>query len=362
MTSSGLRTYEVALLHTDACNLMGQQRYEHEIFHALQEHASPELRATPISTSGLRSSLRSDLKIPSRVTTTSPLVVQRAFMKGLLRKFDLVHRMDLRLPASPAEVVTVHDVAPLRFPDEGSLPKGAAASLRRAREVIAPSAFAADDIAEALNIDRPTVIHNGVPNDAFCAQPLGGPELGGIGIWGRYILCCGGVTLRKNLRGLQAAWSILRDHLLDVQLVLAGPQDIRRTGLFQGDERVIMPGNLDRGTLLGLMKSATVVVVPSIYEGFGFPAVEAMACGTAVVAARMASLPEICGDGALLCDVEGEAMADAIQRMIDDVDLRERFILAGAVRAHALTWQIAAEEHLTVYRRSLEHGRSGNRH
>ena len=117
---------------------------------------------------------------------------------------------------------------------------------------------------------------------------------------------------------------------------------------------MVLSGNVDRLTLLGLMRPATVVVVPSLYEGFGFPAVEAMACGTAVVATRVASLPEICGDSALLCEVDAESMALAVQRVIDDDQLRARLIVSGAARARTLTWQAAADQHLAVYRHAIE--------
>jgi glycosyltransferase involved in cell wall biosynthesis len=343
----------IALLHLDVGQPMGQQRYEGEIARALQEQSSSKYRTSPVSVSSLRSTLVSDVKLPLRFVTHIPLAAQRAAMGWKLRKFDLVHRMDLRLPAAPAEVVTVHDVAPLRFPDEGHLPRGAQGSLRRARAVIAPSSFAADDIANALAIDRPTVILNGVPDDAFGAEPMNAASLRLLGIRDRYLLHCGGASLRKNLGGLQAAWRIFREQVPDVQLVLAGPADPRRSNLFSEDERVVMPGSVERPILLGLMKSASAVVVPSLYEGFGFPAVEAMACGTPVVATRQASLPEICGDGAWLCEVDAESMADGMRRVLEDDQMRSEVIARGAARARTLTWEAAAKQHLAVYERSL---------
>jgi glycosyltransferase involved in cell wall biosynthesis len=352
--SSTTQAPKVALLHLDVRYPMGQQIYEREITHALQEQESADCQISPISVSRLRSPLESDLKFPLRLVTEAPLSVQRALMGARLRRFDLVHRMDLRLPAAPVEVVTVHDVAPLRFPDEGSLPRRAAASLHRARAVVAPSEFAADDIANALGIERPTVIYHGVPSDAFAARSMDPSALNALGIRGRYVLQCGGASLRKNLSGLHAAWLILRERVVDVQLVLAGPSDLRRTSLFAGDDRVVMPGGVDRATLLGLMTSASVVVVPSHYEGFGFPAVEAMATGTPVVATRVSSLPEICGDAALLCDLGAEAIADALQRVMEDGQLCEQLVALGSARARSLTWHAAAEQHLGVYRLSLE--------
>jgi len=354
LTRSAMTASRIALLHVDVRQPMGQQRYEWEIARALQALDQADCHVSPISVSGFRSQLKSDLRIPTSLATHAPLTVQRTIMCVRLSQFDLVHRMDLRLPSSPAEVVTVHDVAPLRFPDEGALPRRAAVSLRRARAVLAPSAFAADDIANALGIDRPIVIHSGVPSDAFADHSIDASALRNFGIGGRYLLHCGGVSLRKNLHGLHSAWTILRERVPDVQLVLAGPADDRRTSLFFGDQRVVMLGHVDRAILLGLMNSATAVVVPSLYEGFGFPAVEAMALRTAVVAIQVASLPEICGDGALFCAADAEAMAHAMQQILEDDHLRERLILAGEARAHALTWHAAAEQHMRVYRQCLQ--------
>jgi glycosyltransferase involved in cell wall biosynthesis len=345
---------KVALLRADVRHVMGQQTYELELTRSLQELAIPDLEVSEVRVSSLRSSLDSELKLPMRIVTEAPLIAQRTVMRSCLRRFGLVHRMDLRLPASSVEVVTVHDLAPLHFPDEGSLPARAAASLRRARSVIAPSSFAAEDIAEALQIERPSVIPYGVPSDAFGAEPLDERTQDSLGINGRYVLHCGGVTRRKNLEGLRDAWTILRGRLPEIHLVLAGPVDPRRTDLFEGDGRVITPGRVDRRVLLALMTSADAVVVPSLYEGYGFPAVEAMACGTPVVAANMASLPEVCGDAALLSDVDPEGMAHAMEQVLQDDRLRDRLIAAGRARAATLTWESTAQQHLAVYRRSLE--------
>ena len=250
--------------------------------------------------------------------------------------------------------MTVHDVAPLHFPDEVSLPAQAAASLRNARSVIAPSAFAADDIADTFQIERPQVIHCGVPIDAFGADPLDQGLRQSLGLHGKYVLHCGGVTRRKNLKGLQEAWKILRGRVPTVQLVLAGPLDARRTELFAGDDRIVMPGRVDRRVLLGLMVSAAQVVVPSLYEGFGFPAVEAMACNTPVVAVNAASLPEVCGDAALMSEVDPECLADAMHRVLLDEELQSQLIAAGRLRAASLTWKAAAEKHLAIYRSALQ--------
>ena len=115
-----------------------------------------------------------------------------------------------------------------------------------------------------------------------------------------------------------------------------------------------MLGHVDRATLFGTHDLGGGSRVPSLYEGFGFPAVESMALRTPVVATQLASLPEICGDGALFCPANAEAMAHAMQRILEDEHLRQRLVMAGRARAQTLTWQAAAEQHLTVYKQCLD--------
>ena len=101
------------------------------------------------------------------------------------------------------------------------------------------------------------------------------------------------------------------------------------------------------------MRRASAVVVPSTYEGFGLPALEAMVCGTPVVAARRGALPEVCGDAALLVEPDGAAIAEGIERVLAEEalagDLRDR----GLRRAAEFDWDIAARRHLQVYRAAL---------
>jgi alpha-1,3-rhamnosyl/mannosyltransferase len=267
---------------------------------------------------------------------------------------DLTHRFDLRLPAAPnPEVVTVHDVPPLRFPDEGPLTRAAVVSARRARRVIVPSEFAASEARELLGVSEVTVIPYGVSEDYSGAAPATDAQLAALGITEPFFIHAAGSSLRKNLAGLADAWrQLLRDGV-GAQLVLCGPGDVRRDAAFEGLDRVVKPGRLESTVVAALMRRASAVVIPSTYEGFGLPALEGMACGVPVVAARRGALPEVCGDAALLTEPDGEAMANALCRVLVDSALADSLRAAGRVRARQFDWDVAAREHLKVYQEAL---------
>jgi glycosyltransferase involved in cell wall biosynthesis len=272
--------------------------------------------------------------------------VQHAVARFLYGSAPLVHRCDLRLPAARREVVTVHDLAPLRFPDEGTIPSRAAASLRRARAVIAPSQFAADELRELFGVEA-QVIHNGL--DPSVWDEVSASQLDRLDLPERFVLHSGGVTQRKNLGALAEAWHIVAAAHPDVALVLCGPRDSRRTGLFADLPRVRLLGKLARPFHLALMSAASVVVVPSTYEGFGFPALEAMARGTAVVAANRASLPEICGDVAVLTEPTSDALAAGLSSLLANPDERASRAARGPAHAKPFTWERNARAHANVY-------------
>jgi len=113
-----------------------------------------------------------------------------------------------------------------------------------------------------------------------------------------------------------------------------------------------MTGFVDDADLPALYSAAEVFAFPSLYEGFGLPVLEAMACGTPVVTSDLSSLPEVAGDAALLIDpLDVEALADALWRLTSESQLRQQLIQAGRTRAGQFTWRKAALQLLDVYRR-----------
>jgi glycosyltransferase involved in cell wall biosynthesis len=131
---------------------------------------------------------------------------------------------------------------------------------------------------------------------------------------------------------------------------MCGPPDARRDALFNGRDRVRVLGKVPRKILLGLMSSASVVVVPSVYEGFGLPALEGMACGTPVVAAAASALPEVCGNAALLAEPTAQGLAAALCRVLRDDALASALRSRGRGHASKFTWQASAMQHLAAYK------------
>jgi glycosyltransferase involved in cell wall biosynthesis len=280
--------------------------------------------------------------------------VRRAVGAVLYRRADVVHRMGLSLPpARVPEVVTVHDTVAWRFPDESRPEPYAAAETRRAAAVIAVSRFSADDAAERLGLERVHVVHNGVGAEFFDAEPLDAAGRARLGVEGRYVLHAGGSTLRKNLEGLADAWPRVRAAHPDVRLVLCGPPSERRDRLFGALPGVVRTGRVPDAVLPGLMAAASAVVVPSLYEGFGLPALEAMACGAPVVAADRSSLPEVCGDGAWLVEPDGASLAEGLVHALDEGEGVAARVRTGRARAARYTWERSAAGHAAVWREVL---------
>jgi glycosyltransferase involved in cell wall biosynthesis len=332
---------------------MGMQVYEEEVI----ARAPGVLGADVVTRRAVLRSLRSPLpgthRVPAWVLRDAPTAVRRAAGALLYRGSDVVHRMSLAHPPAPGpEVVTVHDTVAWRFDDEASPEPHAAAETRRAAAVVAPSQFSADDVAERLGLERVIAIPNGVDGRFFDAVPLDAAALAGIGVRGRFVLNAGGSARRKNLDALAAAWPAVRSAHPDVSLVLCGPESERRHRLFDPLEGTVQTGRLPDALLPGLVAAAEVVVVPSLHEGFGLPVLEAMAAGTAVVAADRTALPEVVGDAGILVEPDAAGIADGLVHALDGtgVDVLRR---AGRARAERFTWDASAAAHGEVWRAVL---------
>ena len=336
---------------------MGQQIAESSIVEAIRRRAEPGEIVVARHLAGLRSSTPHARRYPIGRLATASYRSARRYGALAYRTRGMVHRFDLRLPPYPGvEILTIHDLPPFRFDDEGELPASAAQGARDASAVIAPSEFAAAEVTELLALDpsRVSVVPNGVGVEFGTAIPPDRDLLAAIGIASqRYVLHTGGATKRKNLGALAAAWRAVADREPDVGLCLVGPRDPRRDEAFRGLSRVHIVDHQPPAVIARLMAGAAAVVVPSRYEGFGLPALEAMASGVPVVASNAGALPEVCGDAALLVDPEPAPLGEAIIAVLSpDSPIAARLRQAGPARAARFSWDTAAVAYLDIYRRN----------
>ncbi|MCW2529969.1 MAG: group 1 glycosyl transferase [Pseudonocardiales bacterium] len=347
----------VVMATRPAAAVMGQQQYQEQVASRMTA-LLPGFRRVIVRS--LRSTLPGDVRLPLTAVGRLPLFIQGLVSRSAFGPFDLLHRDELIIPASRREVVTVHDLAPLRFDDEGqgNVPAHGPASVRHAAAVICPSAFAASEVTALFGPRAVEVIHNGIDDAIFQLGPASADVHRRVrmehGLPERFVLHSGGATIRKNLAALADAWRTVHQQAPEVVLVLCGTPHPSRNELFTALPGVRLMGHINRAVQLDLMRTATVAVVPSIYEGFGLPAIEAMAAGTAVVAARRASLPEICGPAAVLCEPDAGALAAAILAVLENGGLRRRLEVAGLAHSAQFTWDRSARRHAEVFLSAID--------
>jgi glycosyltransferase involved in cell wall biosynthesis len=331
---------------------MGQERYEQAACDAIREVMPADWDIQDIVVRSLRSTVPGGRRLPARLER-APHRIQRLLGAVTYPRADLVHRWDVRLPPGRHDLLTLHDVAQLKFPDEGTAPPSLQASARAAIGVICPSQFAADEVREVLGVRRCWVATAGVDDRFRNPPPLSEAQREALGVTGPYVLHAGGSTLRKNLAALAGAWPAVHHAHPDLTLLLTGPVNERRTALFSGMAGVVLAGKVADEIVPSVIGDATVLVVPSTYEGFGLPALEAMAAGTPVVASRCASLPEVVGDAGLLVDPVADAIAEALIWIVADTALAADLSERGLRRSADYTWRRTAQAHLDVYREVL---------
>lgn len=286
---------------------------------------------------------------------------------------DRIHLLHATMNVAPfwtpcPVVVTVMDLAFWRYPQVH--PRGrrlylglfTRLSVRRARAVIAISDYTRREVETFLHVPagRIRVIYPGVDADF---QPLSPEEIGEFrrrrGLPERYFLYVGNLEPRKNLLRLVQAYARLRPD--DVFLILAGARGWGYAELFREVEtlgltdRVLFPGFVPREELPLWYNGAEAFFYPSLYEGFGLPPLEAMACGTPVVVSTAASLPEVVGSAGLQVAAEDvEALAETMQRLLEEPGLRAELGRRGLAQARNFRWEKMARETADLYRQLLE--------
>jgi glycosyltransferase involved in cell wall biosynthesis len=255
------------------------------------------------------------------------------------------------------QVLTLHDMAFVDHPECFSRTFGAwyrwliPRLVRRVRRVITVSDFSRRRIADECGIPMTdiAVIPNGVdarfrPADAAAIFDVRKR----LGLSRDYVLGVGSIEPRKNLRTLLQAWRAVRARLPDVELALAGaanPACFAGQGITETEGNGIRwLGYVNDGDLPPLYSGAAAFVFPSLYEGFGLPPLEAMACGTPVVCSNSSSLPEVVGDAAVLVNpLEPEEMAAAVVRLLSDPSLQRQLSTRGLEQSRRYNWDSAAK-------------------
>jgi glycosyltransferase involved in cell wall biosynthesis len=259
---------------------------------------------------------------------------------------------DSPIHASTTRVVVVHDLIPLFYPEES--PRLAfyfrfivPLFLRRTDMILVDSEHTKEDVARAYRIktERISVVHLGVDDSHFseegsCEAPPNCPD--------KYFLFVGACLQRKNPLDVIKAYASLPGCIAEKLVLVTSPgphlQEVENTVQdLRLKEKVIIFSGLGQQQLLFLYRHATAVVVLSEYEGFGYPAAEAMAAGTPVIVSAATSLPEVVGDGGMIVRPKDlQAVANAMGALASDEGLRNSIRQRGRNRAEAFRWKVIA--------------------
>jgi glycosyltransferase involved in cell wall biosynthesis len=246
------------------------------------------------------------------------------------------------------QALTIHDLSPLEHPEwfrtgfamwyRLFLPVLA----RRVEKVFTPSEYVRQKVIQRFGIPHVTVTPNGVDHSLF--HP--GAKQGHIEVPPCYVLFVGTLEPRKNLRILLDAWNESKDHVRDMWLLITGVTGtvFKTVNVSHDVERVRFLGYVDDKTLAGLYANATLFVLPSQDEGFGLPALEAMASGTPVIVSDGGALPEVVGDAGLtFCLSDIHTLTGTLKECLSNSRLRAEFTERGLERAAKFSWQKTAE-------------------
>ena len=287
-------------------------------------------------------------------------------------RLDLLHSPDFIPPFRGRfrRVITVHDLTFLRYPHfltaEGRRYYNSqiVRAVQAADHILADSHATKADLMDLLEVsaDKVTVVWLAA-HARF--KPITDAEtrrqLKLMGAPSSYLLFVGTFEPRKNVAGLLSAYRALVDRNTNAPpLVISGrsgwlfEETLAQVDRLRLRERITFLDTPSDSDLVALYNGASMVVLPSYYEGFGLPVLEAMACGTPVVISNRGSLPEIAGDVAVVVDPDDpDGLASAMDRILNDPDLQSRMRSKGPARASEFSWDRCARETLQVYRRVL---------
>ncbi len=271
-------------------------------------------------------------------------------------------------------VITVHDLSFLFYPqgfrrlNRSYLQSFTRFSVRRAQRVIAVSESTKRDLVQqyGLSPNNVDVVHNGV-DPSF--RPLPADQVVAFrkdrGLPERFILFVGTLEPRKNVVRLVEAYAQLGKGR--PPLMLIGGKGWFYDEIFARVEALNLSGEVkyvgyvEADELPLWYNAADLFVYPSLYEGFGLPPLEAMACGTAVITSTASSLPEVVGKAGILVDpTDSEALAAAMEQVLADKGVQQQMQVAGLAQAQNFSWEKTARRTVATYRRALAHGEDQN--
>jgi glycosyltransferase involved in cell wall biosynthesis len=304
----------------------------------------------------------------------SRLIWEQAQMPGALERLgiDVLHSTHHTLPVRPMsskKVVTIHDVTFFRIPQRYPPARRYYMQLvtwlaaRVAQAIIVPSQTVRDDVVRTLHVrpDRVAVVYEAASADY---RPIDPAEARAVacryGLTEPFLLSVGSLEPGKNRARLIRALRALRDEGIAATLFIAGQpawdfaRDEQLVRQLRMQDRVVFGGYVPREDLPALHSASLAFVFPSLYEGFGLPAIEAMACGAPVLTSNVSATAEVAGDAAILVDPQSvDAIRDGLRRLLTDADLRGALSSAGIKRASEFSWRRAADETHAVYVRAL---------
>lgn len=340
----------------------GVKGYTYHWLRALRQQAGPgvEVRAFPLLKDwAILDHEHSALPLAPTIARLAALhaanVLGSSVLDLVLHGTDVFHAGNLvrRAPAKARLTATIHDLTSWIMPEVHTSSTLRADRtfeeriLKRADGLIAVSENTRQDAIRLLGIkpERIRTIHSGVPEQYFDAKPSARSK--------PYALFVGTVEPRKNLDTLLDAWRSLRPDLREhFDLVIAGPQGWNSAGtMARIRQEATYLGYVPEAEMPGLVAGASLFVYPSLYEGFGFPLVQAMAANVAVIVSRTSCLPEIGGEAAVYVDPRSASeMAARLTKLLESPEERVQLAQLGRARAERYRWERCAEESLAFFR------------